>query len=58
MTLFSYSCVSFGCPVIGPAMRTIFFGFSALSAAATGRHSRQMHVRRRTADAGEQGHKG
>src|SRR3989442_6260314 len=29
MMFFSYSCASFGWPVIGPAMRTIFFGFSA-----------------------------
>src|SRR5207248_10884282 len=29
MTFFSYSCASFGWPVIGPAMSTIFFGFSA-----------------------------
>src|SRR5882724_9370622 len=29
MTFFSYSCASFGWPVIGPAMSTIFFGLSA-----------------------------
>src|SRR5206468_636670 len=29
MTFFSYSCASFGWPVIGPATSTIFFGRSA-----------------------------
>src|SRR5216117_3249192 len=29
MTFFSYSCASFGWPVIGPAMSTSFLGLSA-----------------------------
>src|SRR5947208_1459011 len=34
MTFFSYSCASFGWPVMDPAIRTIFFGFSAANPAS------------------------
>src|SRR2546421_1076178 len=49
MTFFSYSCASFGWPVMVPAMSTIFFGWSAAwPGLAAGQNDPKAHSRIRT----------